>query len=40
MCEADTAEEVLVHTLGSEEAAYGKLLATRDNEEIVSYYIP
>ena len=33
VCETATAEEVLVHTLGSsEEAAAGKLLATTDGE--------
>ena len=32
VCEAATAEEVLIHTLGSEEATVGRLLATTDGE--------
>ena len=36
LCEAATAEEVLAHSLGSEEATVGKLLAVKSSGEIVS----
>ena len=36
LCEASTAEEVLAHSLGSEEATIGKLLAVKSSGEIVS----
>ena len=36
LCEASTAEVVLAHSLGSEEATIGKLLAVKSTGEIVS----
>ena len=36
LCEASTAEEVLAHSRGSEEATIGKLLAVKSTGEIVS----
>ena len=36
LCEANTAEEVLTHSLESEEATIGKLLAVKSTGEIVS----
>ena len=38
--EASTAEEVLAHSLGSEEATIGKLLAVKSSGKIVSHGQP